>query len=63
MNGCGIGDLVRYAKPIRFLPSPLEELVGIIIEIEGPKWYKVQWSDNVIYTEHVGDLELVSRSR
>jgi len=55
------GDLVRYSKPIRFLPAPVDELVGIIVKVEGSKWCKVQWSDKLICTEHMHDLELLSR--
>jgi len=62
MNVYRLGDLVHYSRPIRFLPSPIDELIGVVVGIEGTKWYKVRWSDKFTCVEHMHDLELISRS-
>jgi len=64
MNGYCIGDLVRYSKAFGFLTLKNgNEPNGIIVEVKGSKWYKVQWDDGVVLNEHTEDLKLVSRSR
>jgi streptogramin lyase len=64
MNGYCIGDLVRYSIAFSFLTLRSgNEPSGIIIEAKGSKWYRVQWDDEFVFIEHIGDLKLVSRSR
>jgi hypothetical protein len=48
-----IGDLVKYC-------GDEKNLSGTIKEKKGKKWVKVLWADNVILSEHVGDLQVIS---
>tara|TARA_R100000008_G_scaffold86169_1_gene78230 strand:- start:10627 stop:10788 length:162 start_codon:yes stop_codon:yes gene_type:complete len=47
-----IGDLVKYCEDEK-------SLSGIIKEKKGKKWVKVLWADNVIFSEHVDDLQVI----
>jgi len=48
-----VGDLVKYKESIN-------TLTGIIKGQEGKKWFKVLWADNIILSEHMGDLQVVA---
>ena len=45
-----VGDLVKYR-------GDKKNLSGVIKIKKGQKWVKVLWSDNIILSEHVGDLQ------
>ena len=47
-----VGDLVKYCEDEK-------NLSGIIKEKKGKKWVKVLWSDDVIFSEHVDDLQVI----
>mgnify|MGYP005831141343 FL=1 len=50
------GDKVQYREG-KFI-----NLVGEIRAIQGRKWIKVQWSDNVVLVEHINDLNFLSKT-
>ena len=47
-----VGDLVKYC-------GEQKGLSGIVKIKKGKKWVKVLWSDKVILSEHVDDLEKI----
>jgi hypothetical protein len=50
-----VGTLVKY-----IIPPQNKKIVGVVTKLRGKKWVEVQWSDMIIYYEHVGDLKTIS---
>jgi len=48
-----VGDLVKYKESTN-------NLTGIVKIQEGKKWFKVLWADNIILSEHLNDLLVIS---
>jgi hypothetical protein len=49
-----VGDLVKYRG------DEEKNLSGVIKVKKGQKWVRVLWSDCVILSEHVDDLQVLS---
>ena len=52
-----IGDLVVYETKYR---GTQNRTAGIVIDIQGLKWFKILWCNNVITSEHSGDLKNIT---
>jgi translation initiation factor IF-1 len=50
-----VGTLVEYITPPEH-----KKIVGTVTKVKGKKWVRVEWSDKVIYDEHVCDLKSIS---
>jgi|10_taG_2_1085330.scaffolds.fasta_scaffold22677_11 hypothetical protein len=63
-----VGNIVRYANPRQFFHGAKAEkrknkITGLVVEVKGVQWVRVQWTDGVVYDEHANDLEIVNGSR
>jgi len=48
-----IGDLVKYCGNER-------SLTGVVKTRRGTKWFDILWSDDVVLSEHIDDLQVLS---
>ena len=66
-NKITVGNIVRYANPRQHFhgvkgEKSTNKITGLVMEIKGTQWIKVQWTDGVIFDEHRDDLEIVNGS-
>jgi len=54
-----VGKQVRYITSFAGGSLP-RKVTGVIMEVKGTKWVKVAWSDKIICSEHVDDLQVVN---
>jgi hypothetical protein len=62
-----VGHIVRYLNPRAFFHGKKanrrkNKITGLVLEVKGAQWVKVQWTDGVIFDEHQEDLEIVNGS-